>query len=136
MRPGRQDLNVIFFTFRSCRPARGQQAPVAQARDDRGIVLKFFETAIYFWNFNFFKYKNEKTAVCEGGAEPMLWDEPNSQLIGEKWAGWTFLSWILTWDYCSFLKKKCQHCKYGPCKDLVLSESSSEKGEFQELVSD
>ena len=60
MRPGRQDLNVIFFTFRSCRPASGRQAPVAQAGGDRGIVLKIFETAIYFWNFNFFKYKNEK----------------------------------------------------------------------------
>ena len=38
----------------------GDRPPVAQARGDRGIVLKFFETAIYFWNLNFFKYKNEK----------------------------------------------------------------------------
>ena len=27
MHPGRQDLNVIFFTFRSCRPLDGRQAP-------------------------------------------------------------------------------------------------------------
>ena len=50
MRPGRQDLNVIFLYL----------GPVAQPEGDRGIVLKFFETAIYFWNFIFFKYKNEK----------------------------------------------------------------------------
>ena len=51
MRPECQDLNVNFFLH---------LGPVAQAGGDRGIFLKFFETDIYFWNFNFFKYKKEK----------------------------------------------------------------------------
>ena len=42
----------------------GDRPPVAQAGGDRGIVLKFFETAIYFLNFNFFKYKNEKNPAA------------------------------------------------------------------------
>ena len=61
MRPGRQDLNVIFFTFRSCRPGRGHRPP-----GDWGIVLKFFETAIYFWNFNFFLNTKMKKIPCRG----------------------------------------------------------------------
>ena len=36
--------------------------PVALWEGDRGIFLKFSKTDIYFWNFNFFKYKKEKTA--------------------------------------------------------------------------
>ena len=55
MRPRRQDLNVIFFLHLGpvAQPV-GDRPPVAQAGGDRGIVLKIFETAIYFWNFNFF----------------------------------------------------------------------------------
>ena len=35
--------------------------PVALWEGDRGIFLKFSKMDIYFWNFNFFKYKKEKT---------------------------------------------------------------------------
>ena len=56
---GRQGSNVIFYSNLqrspwskkkegACRPPNGRQAPVAQAGGDRGIVLKFFETAICF----------------------------------------------------------------------------------------
>ena len=67
MRPGRQDLNVIFFLHLGpVAQPEGDRPPVAQPRGDRGIVLKFFETAIYFWNF-FFKYKNEKNPPLNAG---------------------------------------------------------------------
>jgi len=49
MRPGRQDLNVIFFLcLGPVAQPEGDRPPVAQAGGDKGIVLKFFETAIYF----------------------------------------------------------------------------------------
>ena len=60
MRPGRQDLNVIFLKFRSCRqlapcrPLRGRQAPIFENFPIRHIFLKFC----------FFKYKNEKSAAA------------------------------------------------------------------------
>ena len=51
MHPGRQDLNVIFFTFRSCRPLDGRQAPIFE---------KFLIWYIFLKFCFFFKYKNEK----------------------------------------------------------------------------
>ena len=42
--------------------------PVALWEGDRGIFLKFSKTDIYFWNFNFFKYKKEKTALLQAQA--------------------------------------------------------------------
>ena len=63
MRPGRQDLNNINVTFRSCRqldgwlalcrPLGGRQTPIFENFPIRHIFLKFC----------FFKYKNEKRAV-------------------------------------------------------------------------
>ena len=67
MRPRRQDLNIIFFIFRSCRQLDGRQAPC------RRPFLKFFLFGIYFWNFIFFKYKNEKKGAREPWAKgPLL----------------------------------------------------------------
>jgi len=40
MRPGRQDLNVIFFTFRSCRHLDGRQTPIFENFPIRHIFLK------------------------------------------------------------------------------------------------
>ena len=61
MRPGRQDLNVIFFTFRSCRPASGRQAPCRPGRGRQGSSLWNFSKRPYIFEILiFFKYKNEK----------------------------------------------------------------------------
>ena len=101
MHPGPQDLNLIFFL---------RLGPVAQAGGDKGIVLKFFEMAIYFWNFIFFKYKNEKisgtpaVATCNSvgdqsrhrilwafrrrGLDLGLWD-PLSE--PRQWPAWCFV---------------------------------------------
>ena len=64
MRPGHQDLNVIFlFTFRSCRPARGRQAPCRPGRGRQGYSFEIFRNGHIFLKFYFFKkYKKEKTA--------------------------------------------------------------------------
>ena len=48
MRPGRQDLNVNFFTFRSCRPLDGRQTPYRPLEFPIRIFLK---------------YKNEKSVL-------------------------------------------------------------------------
>ena len=46
---GRQGSNVIFFLHLGpVAQPEGDRPPVAQAGGDRGIVLKFFETDIYF----------------------------------------------------------------------------------------
>ena len=37
----------------------GPVAPIGRPE----VFLKFFKTDIYFWNFNFFKYKKEKSPV-------------------------------------------------------------------------
>ena len=50
MHPGRQDLNVNFFTFRACRQLDGRQAPIFKNFPIRHIFLKSC----------FFKYKNKK----------------------------------------------------------------------------
>ena len=87
MRPWRQDLNVIFFLCLGpvAQPG-GDRPPVVQAGGDRGIVLKFFEMAIYFWNFVFFlKYKNEKKAVCHQQTKGPRWSAVICSLFLFSW---------------------------------------------------
>ena len=70
MRPGRQDLNVNFFTFRSCRQLDGRQAPRRQAP-----IFENFPIRHIFLKFCFFKYKNEKKKL------------PGLVGMSEQWAG-------------------------------------------------
>ena len=53
MRHRRQDLNFFFLHL----------SPVANWMGDRHPFLKILLFGIYFWNFIFLKYKNEKSAV-------------------------------------------------------------------------
>ena len=62
MRPGRQDLNVNFFTFRSCRPLDGRQAPCRPLGVRQAPIFENFPIRHIFLKFCFFKYKNEKSA--------------------------------------------------------------------------
>ena len=55
MHPGRQDLNVIFFTFRSYRQLDGRQAPIFENFPIRHIFLKF-----YFFNIKMKKAHNRE----------------------------------------------------------------------------
>ena len=57
MRPGRQDLNINFFTFRSCHQLDGRQAPC------RPPIFENFPIRHIFLKFCFFKYKNEKSVA-------------------------------------------------------------------------
>ena len=58
MRPGRQDLNVIFFTFRLCRQLDGRQPPCRPLGGRPSPIFENFSIRHIF--LNFFKYKNEK----------------------------------------------------------------------------
>ena len=58
---GRQDLNVIFFTFRSCRPLEGRQAPCRPLRGRQAPIFENFSIRHIFLKFCFFKYKNERS---------------------------------------------------------------------------
>ena len=58
MRPRRQDLNVIFFTFRSCRPLDGQQAPCRPWRQEP--IFENFPIRHIFLKFYFFNIKMKK----------------------------------------------------------------------------
>ena len=62
MRPRRQDLNVIFFTFMSCRQLDGRQAPCRPLGGDSHPFFKFPYSTYIFEILFFFKYKNEKKA--------------------------------------------------------------------------
>ena len=53
MRIGRQDLNINFFTFRSCHPLDGRQALCRP-------FLKISLFGVYFWNFIFLNIKMKK----------------------------------------------------------------------------
>ena len=55
MLPVRQDLNVIFFTFRSCRPLDGRQTPCRQAP-----IFENFPIRHIFLKFCFFYIKMKK----------------------------------------------------------------------------
>ena len=66
MRPKRHDLNVIFFTFRSCRPLDGRQAPCRPLGGRQAPIFKNFPIRHIFLKFCFFKYKNEKSATPTG----------------------------------------------------------------------
>jgi hypothetical protein len=59
MRSGHQDLNIIFFTFRSCRP---RQAPCRPLRERQAPIFENFSIRHIFLKFCFFKYKNKKSA--------------------------------------------------------------------------
>ena len=61
MRLGRQDLNVFFFTFRSCRQLEGRQPPRPIKRAIGTHFWKFPYSAYIFEILLFFKYKNEKS---------------------------------------------------------------------------
>ena len=53
---------------------------VALWEGDRGIFLKYFKTDIYFWSFDFFKYKKEKTLPGPGSRFSLLqWSRKNEQ---------------------------------------------------------
>ena len=60
MRPGRQDLNVNFFIFRSYHQLDGRQAP---------IFLNFPIRHIFFWNFVFLNIKMKKSLECTPHAQ-------------------------------------------------------------------
>src|SRR6185503_17666950 len=66
MRPGRQDLNVDFFTFRSCPPldGGGTLPPIRGATGTHFLKISLFD--IYFLNFVFFNIKMEKRLATEG----------------------------------------------------------------------
>ena len=75
MRSGRQDLNVIFFTFRSCRPLDGRQAPCRPLGGRQAPIFENFPIRHIFLKFCFFKYKNEKK---------------RAKVMGQTWAkGWS-----------------------------------------------
>ena len=64
MRPRRQDLNIIFFTFRSCRQldgrqGRGQQASIFENFPIRYIFLKF----CFFLNIKMKKVRVSEAAL-------------------------------------------------------------------------
>jgi len=71
MRPRRQNLNIIFLYLGHVANWMGDMPPLGGGRHP---FLKIFLFGIYFWNFVFLKYKNEKTAadlVAELGWLPL-----------------------------------------------------------------
>ena len=67
MRPWRHDLNVIFFTFRSCRQLDGRQA----------LFFENFFIPHIFLKFYFFKYKNEKKLHLRPPPSSLSWASPS-----------------------------------------------------------
>ena len=70
MRPGRQDLNVNFFTFRSCRQLDGPQAPCRPLGGDRHPFLKISHIFLKFCFFNIKMKKRNKIAIQLGAGPP------------------------------------------------------------------
>ena len=68
MHPGRQDLNVIFFTFRSCRPLDGRQAPCRPLRRRQAPIFENFPIRHIFLKFCFFlNIKMKNPSSCGSG---------------------------------------------------------------------
>ena len=60
MRPGRHDLNVNFFTFRSCRPLDGRHAPYRPLGGRQTPIFENFPIRHIFLKFCFFNIKMKK----------------------------------------------------------------------------
>ena len=60
MRPRRQDLNVIFFTFRSRRPLNGRQTPCRPLGRRQTTIFENFPIRHIFLKFYFFNIKMKK----------------------------------------------------------------------------
>ena len=83
MHPRRQDLNVIFFTFRSCRPLDGRQTPCRPLVGRHAPIFENFPILHIFLKFCSFNIKMKKarslTALRGGAASRPLgaaWVQP------------------------------------------------------------
>ena len=100
MRPGRQDLNVNFFTFRSCRPLDGRQSTIFENFPIQHIFLKF-----YFFNIKM------KKAQATNNQGPVYF----LKSLGSWWQGQQEEE---KWRYRSLICCVGRHCGHFCCSGL------------------
>ena len=107
---------------------RYSRIPTVRWRSGRGIFLKIFNFVVYFCNFDFFKYKNEKSSLATSNAQAACtacadqaggtWASSSSNrraAQGEHWAA-----------ACnsSPLPHTCQHARLAPTALFFLTHGT------------